>query len=653
MDDDNDSSSKSIVAVSTVDILNLDQSSIAQECESPLKSQEDEDEDHIDLCLPSERHMWCLLLSWLTTKAADLNSLSSTKTSTTSAIDDDDDEDDQSDTGLFLESKNKLFAVLVKADIIENRLRRDAFRKVMVGDDPSATAELLGPLSDDSRYRWPPYPVLLRYFSINNEKTIIPGHLHTFNPPTETFSVPPEPRKSYNDAMSMIDWGYWIQGISAMAKLAAIGFLPARTYFDPIQSPLQNPTGQFYLARYLHQSGDVEYAALWYRRSAETGDPNAMLELGRLLSVGSLESDTSSPFIQRDDGEAMVWFHRAWKLAWKSDAAFSIGKLYMSSTWSSCVGGRTLTYDPPWESMDVEMARGKPVYRDVEKATFWFTKASAGDHMGADAALGELKLQESMSESASAGADGIRLLRRAAERGVPRGMFVLGECLCTGVGPIQHASEGKKWLRKAADKGFSEDIFNNDFSAKNDEINGPTLSSIIESDCLSRCVPFLKSAARKDKDAKAMYILGFLYTRGGLGVSRDIFLGARWLKRAADGGVDSGAVAQFAVDTSRRTSYGNDVEDQKSKISYGLLESVAAHAEAVTGGSILGSGGVFGSGVSLNTSSLHQSNSGHGKGLSQTGFGAHISPITPPSCIIVPYPDQTETKCIDSVQINY
>ena len=150
-----------------------------------------------------------------------------------------------------------------------------------------------------------------------------------------------------------------------------------------------------------------------------------------------------------------------------------------------------------------------------------------------------------------------------------------------------------------------------------------------------------------------MYILGFLYTRGGLGVSRDIFLGARWLKRAADGGVDSGTVAQFAADTSLRTSYGNEAEDQKSKISYGLLESVAAHAEAVTGGSILGSGGVFGSGVSLNTSSLHQSNSGHGKGLSQTGFGAHISPITPPSCIIVPYPDQTETKCIDSVQINY
>ena len=59
-------------------------------------------------------------------------------------------------------------------------------------------------------------------------------------------------------------------------------------------------------------------------------------------------------------------------------------------------------------------------------------------------------------------------------------------------------------IGKAADKGFSEDIFNNDFSAKNDEINGPTLSSIIESDCLSRCVPFLKSAARKDKDAKGM-----------------------------------------------------------------------------------------------------------------------------------------------------
>jgi TPR repeat protein len=74
----------------------------------------------------------------------------------------------------------------------------------------------------------------------------------------------------------MIEWGYWSNGVSLIAKLASIGFLPAKAYFDPEKSPLKNPTGQYHLARYLHHAGDLEYAAIWYRRSAESGDPSSM-----------------------------------------------------------------------------------------------------------------------------------------------------------------------------------------------------------------------------------------------------------------------------------------------------------------------------------------------------------------------------------------
>jgi hypothetical protein len=107
------------------------------------------------------------------------------------------------------------------------------------------------------------------------------------------------------------------------------------------------------------------------------------LELGRLLSVGCLECspDMSQPFILRDDGEAMVWLHRAWDLTQNPDVAFSIGRIYLESTWIDT--NHVFANEPPWSLIDVDMARGKPVYKNVDLAVEWLSRASANNHFGA------------------------------------------------------------------------------------------------------------------------------------------------------------------------------------------------------------------------------------------------------------------------------
>ncbi|KAJ3316761.1 hypothetical protein HDU76_001563 [Blyttiomyces sp. JEL0837] len=60
------------------------------------------------------------------------------------------------------------------------------------------------------------------------------------------------------------------------------------------------------------------------------------------------------------------------------------------------------------------------------------------------------------SERNKAIANGILLLRKAAENGVPKAMYVLGLCLTKGFGGRRDITEGNLWLRKAAEAGWTE-----------------------------------------------------------------------------------------------------------------------------------------------------------------------------------------------------
>ena len=86
--------------------------------------------------------------------------------------------------------------------------------------------------------------------------------------------------------MYLISWGYWSQGISELANLASIGFMPAKMYFDPAHSTCKNPTGFKHIGQYLNSCGEYMNAAKWFRKGAVGGEPHSMVELAKYLIVG-------------------------------------------------------------------------------------------------------------------------------------------------------------------------------------------------------------------------------------------------------------------------------------------------------------------------------------------------------------------------------
>ncbi|KAJ1548040.1 hypothetical protein HK405_004356, partial [Cladochytrium tenue] len=167
-------------------------------------------------------------------------------------------------------------SLLIRADFVDALLQRSTALAVLSSE--LAAAEYLAPLSPRLAHRWPPYPVLRARFRLpeggGEEGLVSPGHVDEFElpPPGTRLKVPNDPRKAY----------------------------------------------------------DVAYA--WYRRAAEAGDHNAILELARFVRVGcASDAPDHDAFVRRDDGQAMAWFHRAWDLSGNADPAFAVGMSYATA----------------------------------------------------------------------------------------------------------------------------------------------------------------------------------------------------------------------------------------------------------------------------------------------------------------------------------
>jgi TPR repeat protein len=407
------------------------------------------------------------------------------------------------------------------------------------------------------------------------------------------------------DAIAALSWGQWKKGLQILTFLSSIGFMPAKTYFDPALSPAKNPTEWYHIAMTLNSHNQPRVAATWIRKSAKAGEPQAMLELAKFLVVGRGGSEASGKLPDEDDengdgadeGQAMVWFHRAWDKRGFSDAAFGIGQLYAQGldgdledddetrSFASPWGGSM-----PWESLDPDLASGKSVNRDMEKAVFWWMRAADLSHAGAQACLAEAKL---------VGADGkqarpdqaIQWLKKAVKGGVPRAMFVLGLCLKMGVGCKKNIESGTNWLRQAADQGFSEGVspFAESLSSQQHQQTDASTGtphkkklkdvSLNNIKALSNGVELLRKSAQAGSPM-AMYVLG-LCLQSGFGTFKNEKEGIDWLaKAAANGWTQWGGGGE--ISETKALMYSSDAAETAAAPTVAELRKAIA-GEKVTG----------------------------------------------------------------------
>ncbi|KAJ3414439.1 hypothetical protein HDV05_006620 [Chytridiales sp. JEL 0842] len=562
--------------------------------------------------------------------------------------------------------------ILVRADLIETRIReeeemmhREALKRgdgrtisstmeaVVGGLDSSRGSATSTTTAKDNKsltpastlFRWPPYPVLGGISGDSRRETedaVSPVSMGMFSPPPFGMQVPKDPRKEYAEALSHLSWGQYQKGLQLLTSLSSIGFMPAKMYFDPILSPSKNPTEWFHIASTLNANGQPRLAATWFRKSAQAGEPQSMLELAKFLVTGRGGSAASGKQPDEDDeggegadeGQAMVWFHRAWEKRGFADAAYAIGQLYAGGVDGDLDdeeedGGGLGGSQVPWESVDPDLGSGKAVQRDMQKAVFWWMRAADLGHYGAQTALGEAKL---------VGADGftakpdqaVKWLKKAAKGGIPRAMFEVGLCLKMGIGCKRNIEAGTNWLRQAAEQGFSEGVAGT-VGATSSVPNVSTFSrghsnnqpaqplkdvSLTNVKALKNGVELLRKSAESGSPM-AMYVLG-LCLKSGFGVHRNEEEGMEWLVKAAREGWDrwggggevleekgggksealeskeaTEASATASGDTLLETAgqawslHPKDGESKISKVSPELIAAAEAAAKAATGGSAL------------------------------------------------------------------
>ena len=279
-------------------------------------------------------------------------------------------------------------------------------------------------------------------------------------------------------------------------------------------------------------------------KSAESGDENAMLRLGRYYKHGS-------GGIEKDENEAVIWFR---KLADKGSpwGQYSLGDCFREGS------GVAQNYETAfyWYKKAAEQGDGSAQYRlarcyydgqGVEKnkqeSFKWMAKAAESNSMGTFLDLGlyyaagigtPINIQKS-----------IGLIHRAAENNSAMAQCILGLCYIYGNGVAHNLKDGMTWLCKAAES-FS--MQGGDFNDSN--ISGPLISAALEGNptlltafgiYLHRSgtdFPELKEKATElaeQGNLDMQYLLGVAYM-SGMGVERNKDIAIKWFNTAATNG---------------------------------------------------------------------------------------------------------------------
>ena len=129
--------------------------------------------------------------------------------------------------------------------------------------------------------------------------------------------------------------------------------------------------------------------------------------------------------------------------------------------------------------------------------------------------------------------EAVKWYRKAADQGLARGQYNLGNMYRQGLGVSKDYSEAVKWYRKAVEQGHAMAQCNLGYMYKN---------GLGVSQDYSEAVKWYRKAAEQGNTI-AQYNLGNCY-KDGRGVSKDLSEARRWFEKAAAQG-DEDAVARL------------------------------------------------------------------------------------------------------------
>lgn len=312
-----------------------------------------------------------------------------------------------------------------------------------------------------------------------------------------------------------------------------------------------DPNAQLELAR-LYESGkgvvqSFPEAVRWLKPAAEKGLVAAQARLGEILLVGVKEPGhsresagtetsafaqllSSAPSAKQDFAEAARWNEAAAK-GGDVPAQARIGYQYASGLgvprdaaaakqWLAAAAAKGNEAG----QLGLGMLLSEPgALHDATAAAGWFGKAAEQGSVAAKTCLGLLCMR-----GQGVGLDEARaatLMTEAANAGHPAAMFYLGEMYRSGRGVPRDLSLAETWLRRAGARGHLQAITACARLLESPEgLNDPDSAGI------------LYRQAAELGDPEAQLLLGEAYL-AGRGVPRDPAEGARWLGKAADRGV--------------------------------------------------------------------------------------------------------------------
>jgi len=257
-------------------------------------------------------------------------------------------------------------------------------------------------------------------------------------------------------------------------------------------------------------------AADWYERAAANGNSQAKLQLGRIFAHGTgveadLEKALALLLAAAEDGEPEAWLELARLLDGEAET--------LTTAWYQRAaedGQAEAQY-----ALAMRLDQGHGVARNQDLALYWFEKAAEAGIPEAQYWFGKLLVQ---LETEASLPEAISHFRKAAKHGLAAAQAELGELYARGEGVTKDSRQAASWFLKAAEQGDAEAQFalGELFSQGNSQ-----------GAAIKHAEQWYRRAVDSGGDDRALLALASLYGRTGHAAAED------WLRLAAARGMAS------------------------------------------------------------------------------------------------------------------
>lgn len=289
-----------------------------------------------------------------------------------------------------------------------------------------------------------------------------------------------------------LDGPYALEDYREQMQLYRINYHEQVSLTGNLSGPLlsQDRAKAFQHARRAEASEGYKFAMQWFRKSAATGDGDAMNNIGLMYAAGR--------GVKPNFTKAMEWFQKG-AAAGSGRAMYSIGLHYVT---------------------------GLGLKKDHPKALAWFRKSAAAGYGRAMFEIGWLYtigvgVEKNPAKAKSWFSKAMQRYRNASAVGDRSAMCHIGDLYSHGFGMPRNPAKAMKWYHKAAAVGSGQAMF----------LIGKTYT-VGSND--ARAMTWYRKAA-KARNAAAMKYVAITYL-AGMGLPVDHAKGMRWLRRAAISG---------------------------------------------------------------------------------------------------------------------